>query len=137
VSILIQRPPLSARLLALLLEGLKLFAIALGCLIILALVIFISAKTGIVVPFRWAELCFWTGFLLWVICRQYNTYLKQFRFWFALLCLILIHLIAFIIVLQRYPDWRSIWYVPIVVIEVRCMGTVLDATMRDKHSRSR
>jgi hypothetical protein len=106
-------------------------------LIILALLLFISVKTGIVIPRRWAALGCWTSFLIWIILRQYKSYLKQVKFWCVLLCLLLIHVIAFIVVLQWYPDWRLIWYVPTVVIEAQFMGAVLDTVMRNKHSNSR
>jgi hypothetical protein len=132
-----QRPTRPTRLLAIVLESLKLLGIAVGCLIILALVLFISVKTGIVIPRRWAALGCWTSFLIWMILRQYKSYLKQVKFWCVLLCLLLIHVIAFIVVLQWYPDWRLIWYVPTVVIEAQFMGAVLDTVMRNKHSNSR
>ena|ERR1700722_16313631 len=122
-----QRAPLSTRILALVLEGLKLFGIAVGCLIIFALVFFISIKTGIVVAWRWIALSYWTAFLVWLLCRLHKPNLKRVKFWLTLFCLLLIHVIAFVAVLQRYPEWRLIWYVPIVVIEAQFMGLVLDA----------
>ena len=130
-----QRPRLPTRMLAFVLEGLKLFGIAVGCLLIFALVSFISIKTGIVVAWRWIALSYWTGFLVWLLCRLHKPNLKQVKFWLTLFCLLLIHVIAFAAVLQRYPEWRLIWYVPIVVIEALCMGLVLDAVMRDEISR--
>ena len=132
-----QRPPLSSRILAFVLEGLKLFGIAVACLAIFALIFFISVKAGIVIAWRWIALSYWTGFLIWLICKVHKSHLKQVKFWVTLFGLLLIHVIAFVAVLQRYPDWRLIWYVPIVVIEAPLMGIVLDAVLTDKHSRSR
>jgi hypothetical protein len=132
-----QPPLLRTRLLALALEGLKLLGIAVGSLIIFALFFFLSIKTGIVVPGRWVALGYWTGFLILLICRQYKRYLKHVKFWFTFLCVLLIHVIAFIAVLQRYPDWRLIWYVPVVIVEAQCIGTALDAVMRNEHLRPR
>jgi hypothetical protein len=128
--------PLSTRILAFALEGLKLFGIAVGCLIIFALVLFISTKAGIAVAWRWIALSYWAGFLIWLICRLNKANLRQVKFWVTLFCLLLIHITAFVVLLQRYPEWRLIWYVPIVVIEAPCMGMVLDAVMGNKHSDS-
>lgn len=132
-----QRPPLLARLAALALEGLKLFSIAIGCLVIFALVFFISIKTGIVIPWRWFALSVWTGFIIWFICRQYKGYLKQAKFWFTLLCLVLVHVLAFVAILRRYPEWPMIWYWPVALLEVPCMGMALDAVLSNKPRRPR
>ena len=131
-----QRPPLSTRILALALEGLKLFGIAVGCLIIFALILFISIKTGIAVAWRWIALSYWTGFLIWLILRLNKANLRHVKFWVTLFCLLLIHVTAFVVLLQRHPEWRLIWYVPIVVIEAPCMGMVLDVVMGNKDSGS-
>jgi hypothetical protein len=127
-----QRLSLSTRILTFVLGGLKLFGIAFGCLIIFALILFISIKTGIVVAWRWIALSYWTGFLIWLICKLNKANLKQVRFWVTLFCLLLIHVTAFVAVLKRYPEWRLIWYVPVVVIEAPCMGMVLEGVMRNK-----
>jgi hypothetical protein len=131
-----QRPPVSTRILAFVLEGLKLFGIAVGCLIIFALILFISVKAGIVLAWRWIALSYWTSFLIWLICKLNEANLKQVRFWVTLFCLLLIHVTAFVVVLKRYPEWRLIWYVPIVVIEEPCMGMVLQVVMRNKQQPS-
>ncbi len=130
-----QRPPLSSRILAFALEGLKLLGIAVGCLIIFALILFISIKAGIAVEWRWIALSYWTGFLIWLVCKLNKANLRQVKFWVTLFGLLLVHVIAFVVVLQRYPEWRLIWYVPIVVIEAPCMGMVLDAIMGHKAFR--
>jgi hypothetical protein len=127
-----QRPPLSSRILAFVLQALRLFGIAVGCLVILTLIIFIAIKNGIFLDWRWIGLSYWTGCVILLMCRLYEPNLKQLKFWFTLFCLSLTHVIAFIAVLQRYPEWRLIWYVPIVVIESQFMGLVLDAVMRSK-----
>ncbi len=97
-----QRSPLPTRILAVVLEGLKLFGIAIGCLIIFAFIFFISIKTGIVIAWRWVALAYWTGFLIWLICRLHKPNLMQGKFWFTLFCLLLIHMIAFIAAMDSH-----------------------------------
>ena len=78
---LVAKPTLSVRLINFSLEALKLFGIAIVCLAVIGIAVVVSARTGIVIPSRWFGLCFWTGFLAWIICRQYRSNLRQLRFW--------------------------------------------------------
>jgi hypothetical protein len=110
-----ERKPLSSRLGSLLRESLKLIGIALGCLVAFTVIIFVSLKTGIVIPWRWAALCYWTGFLIWCICVQFKQHLRQPKFWITLFGLLVIHMIGFITVLQGLPSgirrgfWQLYW----------------------------
>jgi len=126
---------LSTRILAFALEGLKLFGIAVGCLLILAAVVLFSIKTGIVVPKRWFGLCAWTGLLIWFVCKQCRRHVRQARFWVIFLALLLIHSMAFIVVLQRYPEWGLGWFAPIFIIEAPFMVMAVETLIPRKHSR--
>jgi FtsH-binding integral membrane protein len=108
-------PP--ARTSAFALKGLKLFAIALGCFLVLLTVAFLSVKTGITVPKRWFGLCIWTGLLVFFVLRRYKKHLKQTKFWLIFLGFLLIHLLAFILILRWYPNWGLGWFVPIFIVE--------------------
>jgi len=99
------------------LEAAKLVGIAIVCLLILAAVVIVSAKTGIKVPERWIGLTFWTCFLLWFVFRQHKNDLGQLRFWLALLGFLGVHVTVFVLVLQTYPAWRPIWFMFIVMLE--------------------
>jgi hypothetical protein len=132
-----QRSSLPSRLAALLLESAKLFSIAVTCLIIFALVIFTSIKTGIVIPWRWCALSIWTGFMIWMLCRQYKHNLKRVKYWFTLFCLVLAHVVAFVVILRWYPEWPMIWYWPVALVEVPCMAIVLDIALNNTHHRRR
>jgi hypothetical protein len=132
-----KRVPLSTRLAALALEGLKLFGIAVSCLIVFALIIIVSIKHGIVIPHQWFALSVWTGFMIWVICRQYRPYLKHATFWLTLLSLMLVHTFAFIAILRRFPEWPMIWYWPVTLFEVPLMGVALNAILMNRNGRSR
>jgi hypothetical protein len=121
--------------LALTLEGLKLFGIALGSLLVLAVVFFVSIKTGIVVPVRWVGLCGWTGLLIWFICKQCKRHIRQARFWVTFLGLLLIHVIAFIAALQKFPEWRLAWFALIFIVEAPFLVIVIETVIRREHSR--
>jgi len=129
------KPNLGKRVLALIGEGLKLFGIAVACLVIIGLAVVVSARTGIVIPARWFGLIVWTGFLVWVILRQYKSQLRQTRFWIAFLVLLVIHVVVFARILQQYPDWRMAWFPLVAILEAPCMAVVLEGTIHKKHRR--
>jgi hypothetical protein len=111
------------------LEGLKLLAIAVGCLVVFALAFFIWVKTGLIkfhIPARWFGLFYWTCALLWVILRQFKGDLRRGRFWGALLACLALHVGAFVLVLRSYPQWPQVWFMFIFLIE----GTLVMAALR-------
>ena len=132
---LVPTPGLPARLIAFALEALKLFGIALACLALIGIAVFISVRTGLVIPSRWFGLCYWTGFLIWIICRQHRSNLKQTSFWVAFLVLLALHVAGFAVVLRMYPEWRGAWFPLIAVIEIPLMAMALELFIRQKHRR--
>ena len=99
-----------SRLVSFALEALKLFGIALACFVAIGAATLISVRYGIDIPSRWFGLCFWTGFSVWIICRQYRSNLRHLKFWVAFSFLVAIHLVAFIVVLRKYPEWRLVGF---------------------------
>jgi len=129
---------LSARLWTLLLEGLKLFAIAVGCLVVFSIVFFIWVKTGLVrfnIPARWFGLFCWTCGLLWVILRQFKDDLRRVKFWVALLALLAVHVCAFVVVLRSYPEWRMAWFMIVFLIEGPLVMAALHGIVHTRHLR--
>ena len=94
-----------------------------------------SAKTGIVIPARWFGLAFWTGFLGWFICRHKRRYVQYGIFWVALAGLLAMHVAAFVVVLRSYPEWRSVWFMFVVIIEAPLMTTAVEALVRANRPR--
>jgi hypothetical protein len=132
---LVPRSALPARVITSALEALKLFGIALACLALIAIAVFVSVRTGIVIPSRLFGLCFWTGFLIWILCRQYRSNLRQTSFWVAFLILLALHAGGFAVVLRMYPEWRMAWFPLIAVIEIPLMAMALELFIRQKHHR--
>jgi hypothetical protein len=123
-----------AHFVSFILEAAKLVGIAILCLLVIAAVVIVSAKTGIKVPERWIGLTFWTGFLLWFVFRQHKNDLGQFRFWLALSAFLAVHVTVFVLVLQAYPAWRPIWFMFIIMLEA---PPVLVSFRRIMHAHKR
>jgi len=116
---------LSSRFGSFLRESLKLIGIALGCLVAFTVIFFIVIKTGIVIPWRWTALCYWTGFLIWCVCVQFKQHLRQPKFWATFLGLLAIHAIGFVAVLQRSTEWHNTWFLAGVLVEVPCFAVAI------------
>jgi hypothetical protein len=127
-------PERTSRLGSLLRESLKLIGIALGCLVAFSVIVFVVLKTGVVISWRWTALCYWTGFLIWCICVQFKQQLRQAKFWITFVSLLVIHMIGFIAVLQRSPEWHFTWFLAVVLVEVPCFAVALGVVVDRKPS---
>jgi hypothetical protein len=125
-----EKVTLLARIWALVLEALKLTGIAVCCLLVMIIGLYISIKTGIFVPARWWGLLVWTCGLLWIVFLPYKNDLRNGTVWTSLIGLLALHLSAFVLILRRYPDWRMAWFPLVFVIEVPCFGIALDALVQ-------
>jgi CDP-diglyceride synthetase len=121
-----------ARIASFALEALKLIGIALACFVVIGGVTLIFVQNGIVIPSRWFGLSFWTGFLVWIICRMYRSNLTHSIFWVTFSILLSLHLAVFIVVLRTYPEWRMAWFPLVAIVEVPCIAMALDVLQR-KH----
>ena len=110
-------------------EGLKLLGIALACIVLLAVIFAVLSKTGALahpVGRGWFGFVPWTGVLVWMICKEFKSELRRVRFWITFLSLLSIHVIAFVALLLRYPEFGLVWFVPITILEALCMDFVLE-----------
>jgi hypothetical protein len=73
----------------------------------------------------WVALVAFTSCLFWVVVRQSRAYWHRLGFWLAIAGLLVVHLVAFISVLRVYPQWRGIWFVPVVIVEGGLFGAIL------------
>jgi len=100
--------------------------LALASLAILALVFALSVHTGILVPFRWVGLAMFTVVLIVATVQTSRNYWRRVAFWVILAVLLCVHVFGFIFILQRFPDFRVAWYVPVVIVEAGIFGGVYD-----------
>jgi hypothetical protein len=97
--------------------------IALGVLAVFADLIILSK--GAKFPSEWAGLAVFTSCLFWITIRQSRAYWHRFGFWLAISGLFVVHLLLFIATLRAYPQWREIWFVPVIVVEGELFGAIL------------
>ena len=86
---------------------------------------FVVLSKGAKVPWQWVALAVWTGLLFWVTIRQSRAYWRYVGFWLAIAGLLVVHSLFFIAILRVYPQWREIWYWPVVVVEGGFFGAIL------------
>jgi|ERR1700733_11530571 hypothetical protein len=100
--------------------------LAFASLTIFALVFALSIHTHTVVPFRWVMLAPFTVVLIVASVQTSRKYWRVRAFWFILAGLLCLHLLVFILILRNFPDFRVIWYAPIVIVEAGIFGGVYD-----------
>ena len=130
------RVPLSTRILNLILEGLKLVSIAIAVLLVIAVAIFVSAKTGITIPKRWFGFCIWTILLIWFVQRLGKHHRSNRTFWLAFGGLLVVHVLVFVIVLRRFTEWGLGWFMPVFLVEAPAMVVLLETVVARKTSSS-
>jgi hypothetical protein len=97
--------------------------IALVVLAVFAAVIILSK--GAKLPSEWLALGVFTSCLFWITIRQSRAYWGRPGFWLATSGLLVVHLLLFIAVLRGYPQWRGIWFVPVIIAEGGLFGAIL------------
>jgi hypothetical protein len=97
--------------------------IALAVLVGFAAAIVLSK--GAKISGDWIALAVYTSGLFWITLRQSRGYWRIPSFWFAIAGLLIVHLLAFVALLRAYPEWRGIWFWPIVIVEGGLFGEIL------------
>jgi hypothetical protein len=64
------------------------------------------------------ELWHWSSF-------RSRAYWRSLDFWVVIAGLLIVHLLVFIAVLRPYPQWRGIWFMPVVIVEGGLFGAIL------------
>jgi hypothetical protein len=99
--------------------------IALAVLIVFAAAIVLSKGAVGRVSGTWMALVVFTLCLFWVVVRQSRAYWRRLGFWLAIAGLSVVHLLVFVAILRAYPQWRAIWFVPVVIVEGGLFGAIL------------
>jgi hypothetical protein len=101
---------------------------AIATIAFVALVIFVVLASRAKIPLpsdAWIFLAVFTGGLFWTTAKTSREYWSRPRFWLAMAGLLGVHLLVFIPVLRVYPEWRPIWFVPILIVEAGSFGAIL------------
>ena len=97
--------------------------IALAVLVLFGVAIVLSK--GAKISGDWIALAVYTVGLFWVTIRQSRRYWRRPGFWLAIAGLLVVHLLAFVAILRAYPQFRGIWFWPIVIVEGGLFGAIL------------
>jgi hypothetical protein len=98
--------------------------LALAGLAIFTLIFALSVRTHTSIPGRWVMLATFTVLLGFGIIKPSRKYWARTSFWFICAGAIALHLVAFIYLLGVYPDFKPLWFLPIVIIEATIFGVV-------------
>jgi len=99
--------------------------LALAALAVIGLLIAISVHTGTPFTGGWIGLVVYTSGLFLVTIRQTREHWHREGYWLAMGGLLVVHLLAFIAILRAYPEWRMIWFLPVVIVEGGLFGAIL------------
>lgn len=111
------------------------FYVGIGLLVVVGIVGF-EALHGVRGSFhieaRWAGLALWTPLIFGLVIRNLRKYWRLLTFWMALAALLAIHLLAFVVILQRYPEWRPVWFMFVAIVESVFLSTILEMMFSSK-----
>lgn len=104
---------------------------ALASLAIFALIFFLTVRSGTSVPFRWVMLTVFSVALLFIILKYYRAFWNRPALWLCCAGVLTVHLAIFIPILRSYPEFRPLWFVPIVVVEAAIAGAICGPLLRN------
>ena len=100
--------------------------VGIALLVLLVLAAFIILTKGRVRPSGgWIGFAGCTALLFWLTIRQSRELWRRVGYWFTMVGLLVVHSLAFIAVLRAYPEWRMIWFAPVVIVEAGLFGAIL------------
>ena len=114
--------------------GRSLRYIGVALLAFLGLFIAVVASNGARDLPDWLTVGVFSAGLCWITIKQAKQYWHRVAFWFAMTVMLTIHLAIFLAILRIYPDWRPIWFAPIVLGEGAFLPPVLLLLLR-RHRR--
>ena len=107
-------------------------------LALIAAALYVHFKFGVEIADRWVGLTIFTPLPFWAAIKTDKRHRRRPSFWLALLMFLAIHLAVMYWALSIYPNWRVIWFVPIVIVEAGMIGAALAWIFEsDKDSRVR
>jgi hypothetical protein len=103
--------------------------LAFAALTVFVLFFALSIQLGITkeITGGWIGFFGFTGLLFWISIRQSRRCWRSWGFWFFMAGLLVLHSLAFVAVLKAYPQWRMVWFVPIIIVEAGLFAALRDA----------
>jgi hypothetical protein len=83
----------------------------------------------------WIGFAVYTGLLFWIIVRRSTSLWNRWRFWAVTLGVFIAHCAVFVAALRVYPEWRMIWFVPLVIVEAGILEKLFAPLFREKRAR--
>lgn len=84
----------------------------------------------------WMGLIFYTPIVFGYAARQYRRLWHRLSFWVTLSGLLILHVLAFTLVLRNYSVW-PFWFAVIAGVEVALITIVLDMVLPSPHQNHR
>lgn len=110
-------------------RGLLYLALALAFLAAFAFLFWLSVYTGFNIPRLWGAFAMWTAVLCCIVAKMLRAHWAKSRLWMGIAFLLGIHLIIFIPLLRNCPQWRPVWFVPVVVFEAVLWDALLGVVL--------
>jgi hypothetical protein len=112
------------------------FGLAIAAFVAIAVLVVVLAHFGIdEINQGWSGFVFFTGFLFWIHVRYSRALWHRRKFWLLTLAVLIIHCAVFGAILRVYPEWRAIWFLPIVSVEAGMIDVLFVLLVREKHPR--
>ena len=75
-----------------------------------------------------------TAILFGYAANDHKVQFRRVSFWAVMLTLLLIHVLAFVLVLQRVENWSAFWFIPLYPVEFFLIYAALRFTGHDEFS---
>ena len=105
-------------------RGFLYLGISLAVLAVFFVIIVLSK--GAQISGGWIGLVVYTSGLFWVMIRRSRDYWRRPMFWLTVVSLMAVHSLAFVAILRSYPQWRMVWFAPVIIVEGVLIGMLLD-----------
>jgi hypothetical protein len=85
----------------------------------------ISTEARVTFPVRWVAFAVWTGFLVFGMLKLNLPYLRKRSYWTAAFVFLGLHCLLFAYLLERFSNWRAIWFLPAIALELLFFHVVM------------
>ena len=99
--------------------------IALSVLVVVGLFVILT-RSRVQISGGWIGLVGYTSLLFWVTITRSRERWHRPTFWLTVAGLLAVHLLGFVAILRSYPEWRMIWFMPVVIVEAGLFSIILD-----------